>query len=164
MLRHAVTSITISGLLGTLRASASFTCSSLKSAVHRAVLASAPQDADALAVKLFSLISSGRHADALSFIDSNTTLAPRSLFERAYCTWKAGQTEAALQLLQDANSEAEQHLKALLLTRTGEHASAHELYTKLIKSAKGNKQAVVELVCSRFIPTLYTHNESHRCA
>ena len=117
--------------------------------VRDAVLAAEPSDSNAQAVKLYALVSCSRYADALSFIVGTPGLAARAQLEHAYCTWKTGHTADALQLLQDAAGDGAQHLKALLLTRMGEHAAAHELYTKLCRGVKGDKQAVIELVRAR---------------
>jgi hypothetical protein len=102
---------------------------------------------------MFSLIMSGRYADALTFISTKSALKTASNLERAYCTWKTGKTAVALELLSNARSHGELHLKALLLMRMGEYEQAHTIYSDLVTGAKGDKQVVIELV-RRMLPVI----------
>jgi hypothetical protein len=121
------------------------------------VLAQRPGDEDALAVKLYALIMAAKYLDALALLDSSEALRQRARLERAYCTWKAGRPADALELLDSASSDAEQHLKALLLMRKGEHMAAHAVYSKLLAGARGDKQAATELVRLIFPASTWMH-------
>lgn len=114
--------------------------------VRRAVLAAAKTDQDALKAKCFALIMMGRHVEALE-VAHLPQMANCLHLERAYCIWKVTGTNAALAELGETAGEGEQHLKALLLMLVGRSDEALKMLEGLLQGAKGDKQAVCELVC-----------------
>ena len=169
---HALCSIThrMHGTLGSMRsliAACSHRSRVFRFVVASAVLANRSGDEDALAVKLFALLTSSRHADALSMLENDSNLQQKARLEKAYCIWKVHGVQAALDTLAQPLSTAEKHLQALLLMRAGQHATAQEQYASLLTAVKGDKQAATELArasscdCIFACPDFCTH--CHAC-
>ena len=110
------------------------------------MLAQHPEDADALAVKVYSLILSGKYNDALASLKSSKESGAATSFCKAYCLWKAGKNHDALAELDSISSEEAQHLRALALMRSGQAAEAQAVYAQLLSGGKLSQQATVELV------------------
>jgi hypothetical protein len=110
-----------------------------------AVLSGSKHDDLALQAKCFALIMMGRHSEALD-VACLPEMAKCLHFEKSYCCWKVNGASAALTELEAAESEGEQHLKALLLMRKARADEALTLYQHLLPQAKGDKQAVCEMV------------------
>lgn len=108
-----------------------------------AVLAKDASDKDALAAKGYALLMSERYGEAAQPLAACKDAPP---LDRAYGVWKTDGAQKALELLQDAPDEGSQHLKALLLMRTGQPDEAAGLYQALLPSARGDKQSACEVV------------------
>lgn len=116
-----------------------------------AVLASAKGDKDALKTKLYSHIMLGRNDDALQLIQTHKSIAADVVFEKAYCLFRTGRLDAALELLQGSEGEGSQHLTAIIHMRQKHSQAASALYSSLAPKVKGNKQGSIELVRSTCI-------------
>lgn len=112
-----------------------------------AVLTSSKGDKDVLRTKLFAQVMLGRHEDALQLIQTHDAIASEASFEKAYCLFKTGRLDAALEQLQGSEDEATQHLSAIIHMRQKNNKAASAAYASLAPKVKGNKQAAIELVC-----------------
>lgn len=115
-----------------------------------AVLESTKGDKDALKAKLYAQIMLGRNEDALHLIQTQKSIAAEVVFEKAYCLFRTGSLDAALELLQGAEDEGSQHLLAIIHMRQKHSQAASTVYSTLAPKVKGNKQASIELVCTLF--------------
>lgn len=101
------------------------------------VLKVAPSDNDALAVKATLLIELGSFEDALKVIDAApSTISSRMAFERAYCTYRLGKLEGALEALSSIDEEraaAVLQLEAQIQYRMGNYSKCIDIYTKLLR-------------------------------
>lgn len=111
-----------------------------------AVLTSAKGDKDALKAKLYANIMLGRNDDALQLIQSQKSIAADVVFEKAYCLFRTGRLDAALELLQGAEDEGSLHLSAIIHMRQRHTQAASAVYSSLAPKVKGNTQGAIELV------------------
>lgn len=112
-----------------------------------AVLAASKGDKDALKAKLYAQIMLGRSADALQLIEAHSSIATDVAFEKAYCLFRVGTLDAALEQLQGSDDEGSQHLTAIIQMRKKQSQAASAVYSALAPKVKGNKQGAMELVC-----------------
>lgn len=96
--------------------------------------------------KLYAQIMLGRHTDALQLIQAHSSIAPEVAFEKAYCLFRSGSLDAALELLQGSEGEGCQHLTAIIHMRQKNSQAASAVYSALAPKVKGNKQGAIELV------------------
>jgi hypothetical protein len=99
-----------------------------------------------LKAKLFAQIMLGRNDDALQLIQTHQSIAEDVSFEKAYCLFRTGRLDAALELLQGAEDEGSLHLSAIILMRQKHSQAAFATYSSLASKVKGNRQSAIELV------------------
>lgn len=113
---------------------------------HGAVLESFKGDKDALNVKVFALLMIGRFEEALELIRSKKALQTHCKLEHAYCLYKCGDLEAALETLNGSSDEGSLQLTAMVHIRAGSTDKASEVYRSLVPKVASDKQNAVELV------------------
>lgn len=88
----------------------------------------------------------GRFEEALDLIRSNKGLQKQSTLENAYCLYKSGQLDAALEMLGEPVDDGSLQLAAMVHMRAGSTLKASEVYHRLVPKLAADKQSAVELV------------------
>ena len=111
------------------------------------MLSKAANDADALRVKLHSLIMLSRFEDALPMMTAAAKHLPDVSFEEAYCLWKLNRSDEALAAVARVpNTHAALHVTALLHLRRADGAAAVEALSAVVPDLKNDKDKLLELV------------------
>lgn len=111
------------------------------------ILKAAPGDADALRSKVYLLIESGAHEEALKLV-SSPPLAADMAFEKAYCLYRQGKLQDALAALQAVPAERELarlQLEAQIQYRLGAYKEAIAVYSQLFRAHGGEAAAGQEV-------------------
>lgn len=103
-------------------------------------------DEDALKVKVFGLLMIGRFEEALELIRSKKALHSHCKLEHAYCLYKLGHLQAAMESLNGLSDEGSLQLIAMVHIRAGSTDQACEVYRSLVPKVASDKQSAVELV------------------
>ena len=106
---------------------------------NAAVLALAPDDADALRCKLVALINTKRFAEALEVCEKKPSIAKACAFEKAYANYRLNRHEEALETIEAGRVGGGQTwstvrmdlLRAQVLYRLGRYHESGEVYGNL---------------------------------
>ncbi|KAI7836263.1 hypothetical protein COHA_009853 [Chlorella ohadii] len=114
------------------------------------ILKAAPGDVDALRSKVYLLVESGGHEEALKLV-SAPPLAADMAFEKAYCLYRQGKLQDALAALQSVPAERELarlQLEAQIQYRLGAYKEAIGVYSQLFRAHGGEAGAGQEVQIS----------------
>mmetsp|Transcript_17379 Transcript_17379/g.37521 ORF Transcript_17379/g.37521 Transcript_17379/m.37521 type:complete len:686 (+) Transcript_17379:137-2194(+) len=102
------------------------------------ILAVAPKDEDALKAKVIAQLQLSQFEDAIAFINKSS-LGPAMAFEKAYCLYRLGRIEEALEAVRGSGpdkAEAARQLEAQLFYRLGRNKDCIQVYDKLFHEQK----------------------------